>query len=317
MIDIYEGTLGVLFERDKLEHELRELTTKLGDVLNYEYQDGDTGLVIVTGKFEEEKQVRPFEHPFIFKDIRGRHMVAIDIRAFMKSNLDDMISVNEKLNDRYNGTLQLKRMVFTRYFLDKEVGWFPLIKPSLLNAFSAIIRQFTLMLTYDKDLASIAEWMAKIHFVTMDEEKEVSLDEAIERLPRTDISKLRHGIAKNVYEDLKKLELVNKLQLPSRTIGSLVLNIKAASKTTRAEGLTSDVYAQVIGRSFYAMNSEKLGIALVENIPTMMSVFSAVIKEGINSRSNMRKIFDSYKTIIKPKDLANIIDKEYENSIIK
>ena len=317
MIDIYDGTLGVFFERDKLEHELRELTTKIGDSLNYEYQDGDTGLVIVTGKFEEEKKVRPFEHPFIFQDLRGRQMVAIDIRAFMKSKLDDMISVNEKLNDRYNGTLQLKRMVYTRYFLDKELNWFPLIKPSLIAAFSSIIRQFTLMLTYDKDLASVAEWIAKLHFVTMDEEKEITLEQAIEKLPRTDISKLKNGIAKNIFEDLVKLETIDKLQLPSRTIGSLVSNIRAASKTTRAEGLTTDLYAQVLSRSFYAMNSEKLGIALVENIPTMMAIFSAVIKESINSKSTMRKVFDSFKSVIKPKELAILIDKEYQASIIE
>jgi len=316
MLNIYEGTLGLFFDKDKLEHELRNLLSISGDTLQYEFQDGNTGLVIITGKNENEKKILPFEHPFIFTGLSKRQYVAIDLRAFMKSNIENIVTIAEGLNDRYNGELQLRRLIYTRMMLDGEYGWLRPIRNNLVDVFSIIIRQLTNIITFDKSLAEKAELIAKIHFVTVNEENKITLDNVIDRLPQKTQQSLHNGALKHDYEMLQKLYTLNKLILPSRTIGSLVNNIKALSNTERANALTTDIYSQILSRSFYSFDSSSLGIAMVENIPTFLSIYIAVVKEGINSKSTFRKIINSYKTVLKPKDTVDLLIKAYKENVI-
>ena len=316
MLNIYDGTLGIFVDKDKMEYELRNLLSKLGDSLQYEFQDGDTGLVILTGKNEDEKSVIPFEHPFVFTGLDHRQYVAIDIRAFMKSNLSNMVTVAEGINDRYNGYLQLRRAIFNRMMLDGELDWFRTSRNLLMEAFSIILRQFTHIVTFDKKLAEKAELIAKLHFVTMDEEKDIDLATAVERLPHKTVNELRNGYLKDDYMLLTKLAALNKLVLPSRTIGSFVTNLKALANNDRAEALTTDLYTQVISRSFYSFDSGSLAIAFMEHIPSFIAIYFNVVTEGINSKSSMRKVINSFKNVLKPKDVTNILDQAFKSNII-
>ena len=316
MLNIYDGTLGIFVDKDKIEYELRNLLSKLGDSLQYEFQDGETGLVILTGKNEDEKKVIPFEHPFIFTGLDHRQYVAIDIRAFMKSNLSNMVTIAEGINDRYNGYLQLRRAIFNRMMLDGELDWFRTSRNLLLEAYAIILRQFTNIVTFDKRLAEKAEIVAKLQFVTTDVEKEIDLTTAIERLPHKTINDLKNGYLKDDYALLSKLAALNKLVLPSRTIGSFVANLKALANNDRAEGLTTDLYTQVISRSFYSFDSNSLAIGFIEHLPTFIAIYFNVVTEGINSKSSMRKIINSFKNVLKPRDVTNILDQAFKSNII-
>ena len=316
MLNIYDGTIGIFVDKEKIAYELQNLLSKQGDTLQYEFQDGKTGLVIITGKNEDEKKVLPFEHPFIFTGLDHRQYVAIDMRGFMKSNLTNLVTVAEGINDKYNGYIQLRRAVFNRMMLDGELDWFRTSRNLLLEAYAIILRQFTHIVTFDKDLADKAEIIAKLQFVTMDEEDKINLNTAVERLPHRTISELKNGSLKDELTLLSKLEALNKLILPSSTIGSFVNNLKALGNNDRSEGLTTDLYLQVLSRSFYSFDSSNLAIGFVEHMPTFIAIYYNVITEGINSKSSMRKIVNNFKNVLKPRDVANILEQAFKDNII-
>jgi len=315
MLNVYDGTVGVFFDKDKLEQELRRYLVNVGDTLSYEVKTGETGVIIITGRNNEEKNIIPFEHPFVFTDVRGRRYVAIDLRAFMKSNLDDMINVTEKLNDKYNGKLQLMRTIFTRLMLDGELDWFRVTRNLIITNFGILLKQFTHLITFDKQLSDRVEYIAKLHEATLDDDNEISLEQAVERLPSKDIANLKHGKEKDLLSLLIKLEQLGKFKLPSRTLGGLVKNIQAVVDNNRAAGLSPDLYTQVLSRSFYSFNSTALAIAMIEHLPTFISVYTMVTTEGINSKSNFRKILNSFKAVLKPKELSETFNRVYNNNL--
>jgi len=317
MIDIYEGTLGAFLDKDKLEASINSYLAKTNDNLAYEFKEGRTKLIIITGKNDLEKDIDLFQHPLIFKTVRGDDAIALDMRPYMKSKLDDMVTVHEKLQDKYNGELQLQRLIFTKLMYEGETDWLPYVKPQLVEAFGSIISTTTSMMVFDRTIIDNVNIVSKLHMLTMDDvEDSHKLTDYIMRLNRKDIKELQHGSMKDLFglltHEFSKKEFV----LPSRTIVNMVNNIKTIIPTGRGEGLTSDLYIQVLGRGFFSLDSKNLSIAMAEHLPTFMAIIINVMLEGINSKSTYRKILDSNKRNVKGKELAIQLKEVYENEIL-
>ena len=317
MINIYEGTLGSFADTDKIESELNRYLAKNSENLSYEIKEGRTKVIIITGKNEEEENITLFQHPFIFNTIRGEEAIALDMRPFMKSKLDDMVTIYEKLNDKYNGIMQLQRLVFTKLMMDEDTDWLPYVKPQLTEAFSSIVSTTTTMMIFDRTIIDNVGIIAKLHMVSMDDiEVSNKLSDYITRLNRKDIKELTHGSLKDLFGYLTLAYDRDELQLPSTSIGSLVKNIKVSIMNNRGDGLTSDLYVQTLGRGFYSLDSKNLAIGMVEHLPTFISIVINVMLEGVNSKSSMRKILDNNKRNVKGKELATQLKDIYENELL-
>jgi hypothetical protein len=316
MINIYEGTLGSFQDTDKLETELNRYLAKTNENLSYEIKEDRTRIIIITGKNDDEKDIELFQHPFIFKTIRGEEAIALDMRPFMKHKLDDMVNILDKLQDKYNGVLQLQRLVYTKLILDDKADWLTYVKPQLTEAFSSIITTTTTMMVFDRTIQDAVAIMAKLHFTSMDDEdKHNKLSDYITRLNRKDINELTHGDLKELYGYLTLAYAREDLVLPSRSIGSLTRNIKLGIMSGRGEGLTADLYVQTLGRGFFSLDSKNLAIGMTEHLPTFMAIIVSVMLEGVNSKSTFRKILEGNKRNVKGKELAVQLLEVYENEI--
>jgi len=317
MLNIYEGTLGSFMDKDKLETELNRYLAKHTESLAYEIKEDRTKVIIITGKNEDEQDISLFQHPFIFRTIRGEDAIALDVRPFMKHKLDDMVTISDKLQDKYNGTLQLQRLVFNKLMLDNDIDWLPYVKPQLVEAFSSIISTTTTMMVFDRTISDNVSIVAKLHMVSMDDEEVYpKLTDYITRLNRKDIKELTHGSLKDLYGYLMLAYDRGDLQLPSTSIGSLVKNIKVAITNGRGDGLTSDLYLQTLSRGFFTLDSKNLSIGIIEHLPTFMAVIINVMLEGVNSKSTFRKILDGNKRNVKGKELAVQLKEIYENELV-
>lgn len=316
MLTPYDGTLGVMFDKNKLENELNKYLAKTDTSLSYEVKESRTKIVIITGKNDDEKEIILFQHPFIFNTIYHQQAIALDMRPYMKSKLDDMVTISEKLQDRYNGELQMQRLIFTKLMVDDDMDWLSYMNPQLQEAFSDIIATVTSMMLFDRTIVDNVKIAAKLHYVSMDDdESKNKLSEYITKLNRKDISELTHGSLKDLYGYLSLAFDRKELMLPSRSIGSLVNNIKIAIMSDRSKGLTSDLYVQTLSRGFFSLDSNNLSIAMIEHLPTFISIIINVMLEGINSKSTFRKILEANKRYIKGKELATELKKIYNNEI--
>ena len=316
--DIYTGTNGVFFDKDKLVYKLSEYIINSGENLNYEIIENRTKVVIITGKNELEKDLPFWNHPVVF-EVKRETTVAIDLRPYMKSKLDDIITVREHLQDKYNGTLQLYRLVFTKLILDNELHWLVYVRQQLAEALASIVSTSIALILYDRSINDIVKIVSKLQLFSLtifDKDLEdVKLDEIVSKLPRDDLKELVKGDLQELYAKLQFKYGSGELVLPTTTIGSLVTNIQALVPNDRAKGLTPDILLQPLSRGFYSLNSKELALGMLEDLPTLISVLVMVIKEGINAKSNFRKIIDSNKRNINPKELSKQLIDTYQREI--
>lgn len=316
MLNIYDGTLGMLSNMDKVEHELNKYISSTTDDLSYEVKEDKSRVVIITGKNEQEKELPIWGNPLIFKDVRGNDTVAIDLRPYMKAKLDDMIVVSDMLQDKYNGMMQMYRLVFTKLMLDDDISWLSSVNLFIEESFASIITTSTTMMTFDNSIADKVNVIAKLHYLTMDEEELSKIEDYIYRLPKQDINALIKGDLKDLGTALISKFRAGELMFPSRTIGSLVENIKVLLDTTRTDGLEPDLYLQTLSRSFYSMDSKSLSVGFIENKPTLFAILIMVTTEGINSKSSLRKILNSNKRACKPNETAKTLIEVYNDQIL-
>jgi len=309
--DVYTGTLGTFFNREELVFKLNELMTKVGGSLSYEVVEQRTKVVILTGVNDTEQDVPSFQHPLIFKTIRGEDAVAIDMRPFMKSKLVDMITVREKLQDKYNGMLMLYRLILTKLLLDGETFLLGSLHNPTMEAFSSIVKTTTSMLLYDESIKEPVELVSDLHFISMDMTEDVKdKTKIIELLPRDKVAKILKGDYSYIYNKI----LDDTITLPSTTIGSLTTNIREAINNKRAKGLTADILMQSLSRGFYSLDSRDLAIAMVEDKPTLTALLYMTITESINSKGAFNKVIHGNSRFIKPKEFAksflNIVNSQ-------
>ena len=316
--DVYSGTLGTMFDRDKLTYLINEYILRNDEPLNYEIVENDTLVVLITGRNDEEKNLPMWSHPIIFTNTRKENVIAMDMRPFMANKLDDMITLRERMQDKYNGTLQLYRVIFTKLLLDEEDSWLTHTRSSLIRAISKIISSTVSMILYDKNIIPVIEMMTKLHYYSMYmDNDEFTFDALLHMLSRDDIQSLTRGDLKELYSVLRYKVESGDLIFPSATIGSLVNNIKAVITNGRADGLTVDILLQALSRGFYSSDSKYLSVAMIEDLPTLISVIVMVETEGINSKSMFRKILDSNKRILKTKEMGEILMRTYKDEIIE
>jgi len=303
MLTPYKGTLGYLFKEDKVIPKLTEAVINIGKPLNYEVVEYNYPVDIITGHYEEEKIIPPFEHPVIYKDIKNNTRLAIDMRPFMKSNLDNLINVTDHLADRYNGMLQFRRLIFTNLMLNEDYSFLPPIRDKLQDIFSNSIASLYTVMLYDKTVYDVVNLAAQIHFITMDSTiKEFKY--VLDYLDQITIKRLLHGDLKSLYEKIKSTDLI----LPSKTISDLIENINRLSDNERVKGVKEEVLIGSLSRTFYSFDSKELAVAYIEHLPTFISIIYSIISESINNRSPIRKLIEAKKSRLKPKDIIKTID---------
>jgi hypothetical protein len=330
MLNPYDGTLGLLFNRDKLEEQLKKYVINNPEPLNYEIKENDPDkvkVVCILGKNEEEKQIEPFNHPYIFKDIRGKTVVAMDFRLFTKSNVDDnVIDITDALSDKINGKIALTRLIFTKIMLEGNVAPMLALNSYISESFAALVDTIITNMVYDKNVTDPAHMVSLFHYYSMDDgisngfmndkENYLSVEEVLYRLPMKEASKLKNNLT-DLYNKMVEAKQEGEFVLPSRTINDLVNNIIVVGDNPRLDKMDVDIFINGLSKTFFCLNNRELAIALAEHKPTMISIFYIMTKEAIGSRSLVRKVIEGRKNITKPKDMIKTVEQIIEDNLHK
>jgi len=313
MYDVYTGTLGAFFNREKVEYGLNTVLANVDGSLSYEVAEDRVRVIILTGANDIEKEVPTFQHPIIFETVKGDRAVACDLRPFMKSNLENIITVRDKLADKYNGMLQLYRLILTKLLVEDEGYWLGALNDHLRESFSTIIKTVISVLTYNESVKRPVEIVSDLHYASVDIDKDISdKSKILELLPRDDTSDLLRGDYTYIYRKILDGDLI----LPSRTIGSLTNNIINVLDSKRASGINVDILVKSLSAGFFSLDRKGIAIAMVEDKPTLAALLYMVITESVNSKSTFRRIIMGAKRFTKPNDFVKGFKRVIDEQIV-
>jgi len=311
MLNIYEGTLGQLVDTDSITQHLIDYQINFGNPLNYNIEEDKTKVVCLLGINDTENKLPVFNHPLIYKDHRDNNTIAGDYRLYTKSklNYDDILDIRDSFKDRYNGMLQLKRLIFNKVFLDK--GFSPIygININLMESFAAILDQVLISVLFDKNIFDPIHLAAYIHWISMDDERDdLTIDDVIHKMPRKYLFNLMNNkltISKDQF-----INIVNQegFKIPSRTIYDLLNNISMLDTTGRLDKITVDMLIDLLAKTFFGLNRTELAIGMVEHKPTFLSILHTSLTEGMARNTLVKKTVTNRKMLTKPKDIVSKLD---------
>ncbi len=314
MLDLKNSTMAVFKNSDKISLMINQYVVNYGESLSYEYVEGDNRLVFITGKNSAEINLPLFTQPIIIDNVSGGKLIAVDLRQFMKSRLDGMLAISDKMKDSYNATIEVNRAVFTKIELDGKDDYMNFLDLSLMINFSTILTNLLTMLLYNTNINSYVDIICKLHWLTMDLDTEPKLNELVQQLPRDDAKALLKGDLKDLYKNIVFLEANDEFTLNSKTIHDLLGNINSILPETVSSGLDVDTLISLVSRAFIAINSKELAVDFIENKNTFKAILIAVVNNSMNNNGSMKKILDKTKRITSfdkvVKELEIIIEKE-------
>lgn len=314
--DIYGGTAGTLVDIDKITYNLSKYIIEHGGRLNYEVLEDRSKIVIITGKNEQERELPTWGHPLVFKH-NNQQCIAMDFRAYMKSNLTDITTIRECMLDKYNATLQLQRLVFTKLLVDEKDDWVPYVKNGMSEIFGTLISNVTSTTLLDTSIKDSVSIVAKLHVLSLIMDEDSTIDHLLMKLPKTDNNFLYSEEGKQLVARIKSMSKRDEMYFPSTTIGELVNNIQAIISSDRANGLTSDIYVQLLSRSVYSLDGNGIALAMIEDLPTLLSITIMAMTESINSKGSFRKIIDGNKYKIDHKNITEVLLKTFKENLLE
>ena len=316
MYNVYDGTLGMLVDVNKITSSIINYMINNQEPLNYEIKELEgIKIVCILGKNDDEKKIPMFQHPLVFKDVRNDDIViALDFRLYTKKKLDNVLNIKDVLNDKYNGTLLMNRGIFEQYIIKDDVSFLIGINNNIAYGFSNFIVGILSTLVYDKSIVDSVFVASMIHYYNMDI-NDTNIQKLLNKLPINEIKRLLHGDLKEVYNRLINLIDTEEYDLTNDSLSTLLDNIVKLSDNDRVSAVNEDMFISACSRGFFSINSKELAIAFIENKPTILALTYSVLTEGINSKAVLRTILNNLKHITKPKDITHNLSTLIENSL--
>jgi len=325
MLNVYDGTLGIVFNhrkdekgREYLIKTLRDLIATVNGSLSHNVIENGTKVVILTNYYQEENLVPYFSHPIIFNSTLGERTIAVDLRPFVKSNVDEYSDVRNMLRDTYNGELQLMRFIFNKKMCDSDYTFLSTFKDFLIKSFKLLIARYIKELTYEVDKISWVEVLGELHYTTMDLDKDsMPLDEALEYLTYPTLQRLKDGDLKLLYKELTEAYQKEELILPSKLAGDLLNNVGAVLPSGRARSLNLEALVQKLSRGYISFNSNEMAVAYLEHKPTQVSLYYQALTSVVNSKKTFKIMLqqihrkDDVKEYIK--GIREFYEEEFSN----
>jgi len=316
MLNVYDGTLSITVDKGKLETALNKVVATATYPLNYEVEDGDVyKVMIITGRTNEEKEVPFFNHPFIFKDLRGTDRIAVDMRPYMKSKLDDgFINVKDAVTNHYGYKLQISRLIFNRLMLEDNVGFLIGLDVNVSEIFANTIRTVIYKLLLDNSLSTAGKIASMIHYYSMDEDK-MDITDLLLKLPKRFMISLKK-LMNTYYDKMVKAYDNGELILPSKLVSDLIENTNAINPNEfRGKGLNTDLLITNMGNLILNTLGAEMNVAFIEHKPTMLSAIYLAVSESINKKFLLRTIIDKNSLYTKPKDVEKMLDQVIKENI--
>jgi hypothetical protein len=313
MIDLYQGTIGLRENKEEIVKALTEYLIKTDEDLTYGIKEDKTKVMLIIGKNELESKIPTFYHPVIF-EYRNERYIAMDMRLFVNPKLSDR-SILGMIRDANNGKLAIYRLILTKLFLDNDLRFMMAINRSVYEMFNTIIGVIYKNTTLQPDILPLVNLGCNYHYVTMEMDRKITGHEFNQKL--NDITKRNVELTyPGRINDLLKAIDEGDVPNPSKLLGDLVDVISFIGHNTKAEKVTSNILLTTLSRTFIALNTSDLAIALVESKPNMIAIFYNVLTNSINKKTIMYRSLDYRKRAIDPMNFISVLQRVINENIV-
>ena len=314
MIDLYKGTLGLKYNKEDIVKSLIQYLIKSDEDLSFGVKETKTKVMFITGLNELENDIPTFYHPVIF-EYKNETYVAMDIRLFCNPPKDNTISIEKLLRDKNNGNIAVYRTILTKMFLDNDTRFLLAINKSVFNMFSNLLNTIYRNSTMDSQLTPYVMLGYNYHYLTFERKDKIDCN-SISREIYDNVLNLVRAYDVNIVDTLVNGCRENKIPNPSVLIGDLTDVISYVGQDTRAEKMTSDLLMMTLSRTFFAVNSSELAIAMVESKANLIAILYGVLSNTFQKKSIMYKTIDFGKKYNNMKEFISVMDRTIKEQIV-
>jgi hypothetical protein len=301
----YETTIGrMIYSKDLTDVFNKFITTNDITNLGYEYTRTEgVGLVFITGKNEAEKDLPMWTQPYHMVDYRGRELLFVDMRSFLKTMDSEAIYMGDYIRDGAGYEFTLLRAVMTADVLSGDLSIVRKVTDHLVIAFAAWIVDILNSALMLNPLEQIkASTICGQYVLAQMKEGEIRPEDVelmITRLGRLRLGgRLDASIAQSIVEDIN----VNPTSMKD-----LTENIKVGVGSPKVSFVDNNMLVNLINTSWYGPNGQENILIGMEHLPTTIAILYSSMDNLTYKKTRLAMLMQNNK--------RNIDDKEFTKKV--
>lgn len=313
--DLYQTTYGRMIYNPTVLKLLTEYYVKTSNQkeLSYEYTSSRADLVFITGINIFEHDLPIFTIPYVFSNVKGTPVIAIDVRKYTNSKIEPpLLKLDGATRDTGNVEFYALLGCLLGEFITKNFGVFNAINRNMASAFASFISKLLNPILNLNILEKVHLEIAAAHYwyyLFTTEEPSDTLESIIGHVSNTPLS------AKLSTKDIK--EVIGKLNFEITGVSTMIDNIAAILPEEKRKLLTVDVLINSLQGVWYGGGDKEMAIIGLENPAVFMAMVYSGLTNQLNKKSRLGMILAEYQSKIKKDDIIKFFNNFIEDHKIK
>ena len=298
--DPYESSYGKLINIEKNKKELQKyLITSGFNNHNYEYSSNPNNkLLFIIGANQDERDLIPFNHPLIFKDVKDQTVIAVDLRKYVKQIDGFPLNISEVVKDKASCDFLINTSLIISDFMSSDFGEYRKLYESVTSSFSLFISNIINMLVtlnpMEKLLVEVAVCYYSNASLTPGDDMKDYYGSIVARMSHT---KLSLPVNKRTIE-----ETIEKLDVNKINTETLMSCIKSVLPEEKATLINETLFLNYLSNLTYLPGGNETLIIALDNICVWMSVLYSSLADVTYKKSRLSNILDKNSRTISAKD---------------
>lgn len=301
LVNPYETTYGKMLNTTTVQKELIKFNTVIsGEKLNYEFGNNlNTEIMFITGYNQEEKALPIFDHPLVFNSIRGKQVIAVDFRKYVRSVNEKPLYLKDIVKDASNLEFLVIRTLLTAEWLEGNTGILRNIDTNFASGFAMFISGLFTVIAglnpVDKVNVEIAicHYFYNMHIVKTD--RNDMQNNVYAKIAKTPLSlpvsiKIVDSVLKNADSNVENMD-------------GLIANIKSVLNEDKVEYINGDALYSLIATMWYGPGGSETMYMSLEHIPTWVAMMGVSVSNNTFKKSRLATTLEKYSSKIKPNDV--------------
>ena len=308
-INPYETKIGRMLNNPKLVLDIQKyLITADKKELQYEYNTSGVGIIFITGKNQEERDLALWNHPMLVEDVSNKKYIVLDVRRMVSFKDEYFLNIENILRDKLSFKLVLLTALLMIDYLEDNHEVMTL-KDSTATGFQAWIGKQTASVLGLDVVESIAINIVTLHYylcIFNNVEQSDSTFNAI----KSRISKLLPGNIKGTFIN-EVLENANK---NPKNISDLVSNIRTCVKSDKTENIDGTFIYNLIGNNWFGLNADEVMAISLENSPYFISMMYLTLSENNYKKTRLSILLKNAGRKLEANKLVKILDNKLKDA---
>jgi len=305
IINPYETSFGSMINKKPIVEGLTKYLVSSDLNLNYEYSNADDcRLVFITGINDDEKELTLWEHPILFEDHRGKKIVAVDMRKYVKITSDEISNLQSVVKDKGGYEYMLLRAMVMADMASEVYGSFTVIEKNISLAFSYWLSDSINSVVLLNPLEKATLEVIIMHYANM-LMVNGNVDSGSVETSKVKISKSKISIPMNVKG---VTVIIDKLKHDVGDIDDLVANIKAGLDSPKADMIDVNTLVNMLSSSWFGPGGSESVMIAVESMPTWIAMLYSSSSNKSYKRSRLATILEKHGRKIDLKELNKTLE---------